>query len=250
MLVRELMKEPVCVQAEETLDAAARKLKNDNIGALPVCQDRRVIGMLTDRDITMRGVATQRDVSQMTVREAMSAKILFCFEDDQVEQAATTMSENHVHRLAVLDRRDRHLIGVISLSDMGGSTSQRRPYEVIFYKIFTDHRGHPHRSELMRVSVAQGTKADAIATAIGQFQEMNKVTVWHQLADGYDVTSVRVDEGGAMVEEREPTSEREARILRRAREVWERAGAPEGRDVQFWEQAAGEIDREGPGPLA
>lgn len=244
MLVRELMKEPVRVQAEETLEAAARKLKNNNIGALPVCQDKRVIGMITDRDITMRGVASERDVSQMTVREAMSAEVLFCFEDDQVEQAATVMAENHVHRLAVLDRADRHLIGVISLSDMGGSTSQRRPYEVIFHKIFTDHRGHPHRSELMRVSVAQGTKAEAIATAIGQFEEMNGVKAWHQIADGYDVTSVRVDEGGATVEEREPTSEREARILRRAHEGWDRAGKPEGRDAQFWEQAAGEIDLE------
>ena len=246
MLVREMMKGPVRVQAEETLDAAARKLKNDNIGALPVCQDTRVIGMLTDRDITMRGVASKRDVSQMTAREAMSAEVLFCFGDDQVEQAATIMSENHVHRLAVLDREDRHLIGVISLSDMGGSASQRRPYEVIFHKIFTDHRGHPHRSELMRVSVAQGTKAEAIATAISQFEEMNHLKAWHQLADGYDVTSVRVDEEGQTVEEREPTSEREARILRRARDLWERAGTPEGRDVQLWEQAAGEIDREAP----
>ncbi|WP_297350973.1 CBS domain-containing protein, partial [Paraburkholderia sp.] len=191
-------------------------------------------------------VASKRDVSQMTAREAMSAEVLFCFGDDQVEQAATIMSENHVHRLAVLDREDRHLIGVISLSDIGGSASQRRPYEVIFHKIFTDHRGHPHRSELMRVSVAQGTKAEAIATAISQFEEMNHLKAWHQLADGYDVTSVRVDEGGATVEEREPTSEREARILRRARDLWERAGTPEGRDVQLWEQAAGEIDREAP----
>jgi CBS domain-containing protein len=246
MLVREMMKGPVRVQAEETLDAAARKLKNDNIGALPVCQDTRVIGMLTDRDITMRGVASDRDVSRMTAREAMSAEVLFCFEDDQVEEAAVIMRENHVHRLAVLDRGDRHLVGVISLSDMGGSASQRRPYEVIFHKIFTDYRGNPHRSELMRVSVAQGTKAEAIATAIGHFEEMNGVKAWHQLADGYDVTSVRVDEEGQTVEEREPTSEREARILRRARDLWERAGTPEGRDVQLWEQAAGEIDREAP----
>jgi CBS domain-containing protein len=244
MLVREMMKDPVCVQAEETLDAAARKLKNENIGALPVCQDERVIGMITDRDITMRGVADARNVSQMTVREAMSAEAFFCFEDDPIEQAATIMTQNHVHRLAVLDRGDRHLVGVISLSDVGGSTSQRRPYEVIFHKTFTDHRGYPHHSELMRISVAQGTKAEAIATAIGQFEQVNKISVWHQLADGYDVTSVRVDEEGATVEEREPTSEREARILRRARELWERAGTPEGRDVQFWEQAAGEIDSE------
>src|SRR5471032_617289 len=196
MLVREIMKEAACVQAEETLEAAARKLKKDNIGALPVCQDERVIGMITDRDITMRGVADARNVSQMTVGEAMSVEALFCFEDDSVEQAATIMSQNHVHRLAVLDRGDRHLVGVISMSDVDGGTSQRRPYEVIFHKTFTDHRGHPHHSELMRVSVAQGTKAEAIATAIGQFEQMNNVTLWHQLADGYDVTSVRVDEGG------------------------------------------------------
>src|SRR5471030_3081381 len=73
-----------------SLRAAASR---DNIGALPVCQDERVIGMITDRDITMRGVADSRNVSQMTVREAMSAEALFCFEDDSVEQAATIMSQ-------------------------------------------------------------------------------------------------------------------------------------------------------------
>jgi CBS domain-containing protein len=244
MLVSEIMKEAVCVQAEETLEAAARKLKKDNIGALPVCQDERVIGMITDRDITMRGVADARNVSQMTVREAMSAEALFCFEDDSVEQAATIMIQNHVHRLAVLDRGDHHLVGIISVSDVGGCTSERRPYEVIFHKTFTDHYGHLHHSELMRVAVAQGTKEEAIATAIRQFEEMNKVKPWHKLANGYDVTSVYLDERGVTVEEREPTSEREDRILRRARELWERAGTPEGRDLQFWEQAAGEIDSE------
>jgi Protein of unknown function (DUF2934) len=140
---------------------------------------------------------------------------------------------------------DHHLIGVISVSDLGVGTSERRPYEVIFHKTFTDHYGHRHHCELMRITVAQGTKEEAIATAIRQFEEVNKLNAWHQLADGYDVTSVHVDERGATVEEREQTSEREARILRRARELWERAGTPEGQDVQFWEQAAGEIDSEG-----
>ncbi|WP_082855033.1 CBS domain-containing protein [Paraburkholderia phytofirmans] len=244
MLVRDVMKEPVCVQAGETLDAAARKLKKENIGALPVCLNNRVIGMITDRDITMRGVADARDVSKMTVREAMSAEILFCFEDDRAEDAETIMRQNHVQRLAVLDRGDQHLIGIISLTALSGGVSERRPYEVIFHKTFTDHRGHPHHSELMRITVAKGTKEEAINTATRQFEEMNKVKVWHQLADGYDVTSVHVDARGATVEEREPTSEREARILRRARELWERAGTPEGQDEQIWGQAAAEIDRE------
>jgi CBS domain-containing protein len=242
MLVREVMKAPVCVQADETLEAAARKFRNENVGALPVCRDKEVIGMLTDRDVTMRGVAEARDVSKMTVREAMSVDILFCFEDDQVEDAERTMRERHVQRLAVLDRSDRHLVGIIALTALSGGASERRPYEITFHKTFTDHRGRPHRSELMRVTVAQGTKAEAIAAGIHQFEEMNRVSAWHQLADGYDVTSVHVDEHGDTVEERELTSEREARILVRARELWDLAGQPQGRDQQLWEQAAGEVD--------
>jgi hypothetical protein len=95
----------------------------------------------------------------------------------------------------------------------------------------------------MRVTVAQGTKGEAIAIGIRQFEEMNHVKTWNQLADGYDVTTVHVDAGGETVEEREPTSVREASILVRARDLWDRAGKPQGRDKQFWEQAAGEVDR-------
>jgi hypothetical protein len=216
----------------------------ENIGALPVRRHDRVIGMITDRDITMRGVADARDVSEMTVREAMSAEILFCFDDDTTEEAARIMRESHVQRLAVLDRVDKHLTGIVSMTRLSGGASERRPYEVIFHKTFFDHQGHPHHSELMRIAVAQGTKEQAIATATRQFEEMKEVKSWHQLANGYDVISVHVDAGGTTVEEREPTSEREARILRRAREIWEREGTPEGHDERIWGQAAGEIDRE------
>ena len=244
MLVRGIMKKPIWVQAEETLMAAARKLKKDNIGCLPVCQGARVIGMITDRDITIRGVAEGHNVAQMTVRAAMSAEVLFCFDDDPIEQAATLMSQSRVHRLVVLDRRDQHLVGVISMSDLSGGGSERRPYEVSFYKNFSDHYGHPHHVELMRIAVAQGTKEAAIAAAIRQFEQAKQVKVWKQIADGYDVTSVHRDALGAMVEELELTSEWEARIRHRARELWERAGTPTDQDVQFREQAAREIDRE------
>jgi CBS domain-containing protein len=248
VLIRDVMSEPVCVQAEETLDTAARRLKKENIGALPVCQHDHVIGMITDRDITMRGVADGRDVGEMTVREAMSAEVLFCFDDDTTEEAARIMRESHVQRLAVLDRADKHLTGIVSMTRLSGGASERRPYEVIFHKTFFDHQGHPHHSELMRIAVAQGTKEQAIATATRQFEEMNEVKSWNQLANGYDVISVHVDARGATVEQREPTSEREARILRRAREIWEREGTPAGRDNEIWGHAAGEIDREDHAP--
>jgi CBS domain-containing protein len=242
MLVSDVMNAPVCVQAEETLDAAARTFKKENVGALPVCRDRNVIGMITDRDVTMRGVADAHDVTKMTVREAMSVDVLYCFGDDPVEEAERIMRARHVQRLAVLNRYDKHLIGIISLTSMRGDTSERRPYDVTFHKTFLDNRGRPHHAALMQVTVAQGTKEEAIASAIHQFEEMNHLNAWHQLADGYDVTSVHVDARGDTIEQREPTSEREANVLTRAYELWELAGRPSNRDKQFWQQAGGDVD--------
>jgi hypothetical protein len=96
----------------------------------------------------------------------------------------------------------------------------------------------------MRVSVGQGTKQEAVDAAIVQFEQANRVTNWTALASGYDVSSIHVDADGANVEELDCTSERGARIRPRTRILWERAGAAEGRDIQFWEQAARETDAE------
>lgn len=72
--------------------------------------------MITARDVTVRGIADARDVDRMAVREAMSADILLCFEDDPVEEAEQIMRERHVQRLAVLNRADRHQVGIIALT--------------------------------------------------------------------------------------------------------------------------------------
>jgi hypothetical protein len=199
--------------------------------------------MVTDRDIAMRGVADGRDSNQMKVREAMSVDVICCSKNDTLETAEATMRAAHVQRLAVT-KGDGHLVGIISVSDVGGASSERRPFEVVFYKEMLDHAGLPHHSELMRVSVAQGTKQDAVEAAIAQFEEANRVTNWTALASGYDVSSIHVDADGANVEVLECTSERDTRIRPRARILWEQAGAPEGRDIQFWEQAARETDAE------
>jgi hypothetical protein len=68
------------------------------------------------------------------------------------------MRESHVQRLAVLNRAHKHLTGIVSMTRLSGGPSERRPYEVIFYKTFSDHQGHPHHTELMRIAVARGTK--------------------------------------------------------------------------------------------
>jgi predicted transcriptional regulator len=236
MLVREKMKAAVFLNPGETVAAAARRLRKDNIGCLPVCQDGRLLGMITDRDIAMR-----------SVREAMSVDAICCTKDDSIEKAATIMREAHVQRLAVIND-DRQLVGVISMTDLEGGSSERRPFEVIFYKEILDHAGLPHHSQVMRVSVAQGTKQEAVGAAISQFEETKRVTNWNTVADGYDVLSIHIGETGESIEVLELTSERDAEIRPRAHALWEQAGLPEGQDARFWEQAALDVDSESRSP--
>ena len=80
------------------------------------------------------------------------------------------------------------------MSDVEGGASERRPFEVVFYKEMLDHAGLPHHSELMRVSFAQGTKQEAVEAAINQFEETRRVANWTTVADGYDVLCIRVGE--------------------------------------------------------
>ena len=247
MLVREKMKAAVFLNPGETVAAAARRLRKDNIGCLPVCQDGRLLGMITDRDIAMRSVADGRNADKMTVGEAMSVDAICCTTDDSIEKAATIMREAHVQRLAVIND-DRQLVGVISMTDLEGGSSERRPFEVIFYKEILDHAGLPHHSQVMRVSVAQGTKQEAVGAAISQFEETKRVTNWNTVADGYDVLSIHIGETGESIEVLELTSERDAEIRPRAHALWEQAGLPEGQDARFWEQAALDVDREGRSP--
>jgi len=118
MQVKELMTRGAeCVSPEDTLQAAASKMKALDVGPLPVCDHDRLTGMLTDRDIVVRAVAEGRDPLQTRVREAMSEGIVYCFEDDDVKDAARLMKEKQLRRLIVLNR-DKRLAGIVSLGDL------------------------------------------------------------------------------------------------------------------------------------
>jgi CBS domain-containing protein len=73
--------------------------------------------MVTDRDIAIRAVAEDRDPTSTTVRDVMSEKIYYCFEDDEIDEAARCMAENQVRRLPILNR-DKRLTGIVSLADI------------------------------------------------------------------------------------------------------------------------------------
>ena len=105
------------IPPDASLQRAAQRMEELNVGALPVCDGARLVGVVTDRDITVRGVSVGASVSEDVVADCMSAEPLYAFEDDSVEEALDRMRAAQVRRLMVIDR-DKQLVGVVSLGDV------------------------------------------------------------------------------------------------------------------------------------
>lgn len=119
MQVQEIMQRKVDVaDPNMTIRDVARKMRDGDIGSLPVGENDRLIGMITDRDIAVRAVADGRAPGNTSVRDVMSEGVGYCFEDDDAEAAAQIMAKYQVRRLPVLNR-DKRLVGVIALADLG-----------------------------------------------------------------------------------------------------------------------------------
>ena len=124
MQLKEVMTPEVeVIQPEATLQQAAAKMRRLNIGPLPVCDGDRLIGMLTDRDITVRAVAEGCDPNTTTVREAMTPDIAYCFDDQDVQDAVQLMERYQIRRLPILNR-DKRLVGMVSLGDLAVSSGE------------------------------------------------------------------------------------------------------------------------------
>jgi CBS domain-containing protein len=109
---------PECIPPDATLQEAARRMRDLDVGPLPVRgDDNRLAGMITDRDITVRAVAEGMDPRIATVREAMTEDIVFGFDDQDVDDAARVMEQKQIRRLVVLNRQKR-LVGIVSLGDL------------------------------------------------------------------------------------------------------------------------------------
>lgn len=102
---------------------AALKMKEMDVGALPVCDGERLIGLVTDRDIAVRMAALGHDPRLTSVYEVMSSPIVYCFEDQPVEDVARIMEVRQIRRLVVLDRNKR-LTGIVSLGDIAFKTGR------------------------------------------------------------------------------------------------------------------------------
>ena len=107
----------VCVTPEATLMEAARTMKSLDIGPLPVCKGDRLLGMVTDRDITVRATAAGRDPRKTPVSDVMSTEVVCCHEADDIRVAARLMQDAQLRRLLVVDD-DGRLVGIVSLGDL------------------------------------------------------------------------------------------------------------------------------------
>jgi len=117
MRVSECMTRAVRIaDPNQTLQEAASVMADADAGVLPVGDNDRLVGMLTDRDIAVRGVAAGRG-PDAKVRDVMSAEVMYCYDDEQIEDVLENMGELQVRRLPVVNR-DKRLVGIISLGDL------------------------------------------------------------------------------------------------------------------------------------
>jgi CBS domain-containing protein len=117
MLIGELMTRDVRIATpNDTIERAATMMGEIDAGVIPVGENDRLVGVITDRDIAVRAVAHGKP-PQTEVREVMSAEVKYCFEDEAVEDVARSMGDIQVRRLPVLNR-DKRLVGIVSLGDL------------------------------------------------------------------------------------------------------------------------------------
>ena len=138
MLVREIMSPKMeSILPTATLREAAQKMRDFNLGSLPVMENGNLIGMITDRDICCRGVADGYDPVKTEVREIMSREVSFCFSDDPVTDAVRQMESRHIRRLAVLNH-DKTVAGFLSVDDLA-HYSRQLAGEVLETMTYTHH---------------------------------------------------------------------------------------------------------------
>jgi CBS domain-containing protein len=132
--LKDLMSRDVkVVSPDMTIEEAAREMSDGGFGMLPVGENDRMIGAISDRDIAVRAVAEGKGPGTK-VRDIMSEGICWAYDDDTVERAAMLMSEHQVRRLAVVNR-DKRLVGIVALGDFAVDSSEIEPAAEALSKI-------------------------------------------------------------------------------------------------------------------
>jgi CBS domain-containing protein len=119
MKLIEIMTQDVeVIQPDDPLQLAAKKMRDRDIGFLPVCDGAELMGVISDRDLTIRAVAEGMDFNVMLSRDLMTTPAIYCFDDQEVDEAAKVMADNQIRRLVILSRDNNNVVGVVSLGDL------------------------------------------------------------------------------------------------------------------------------------
>lgn len=130
MKIKEMMHKGVeWVSPDTPVAKLAKKMLQHDVGALPVGENDRLIGMVTDRDVAMRGVAKGKDISKLTARDIMTKNVIWCRDSENVDDAARIMERKRIRRLPVIDDHKR-MVGMLSLGDISHAAPQRISAEV------------------------------------------------------------------------------------------------------------------------
>ncbi|HEV8385455.1 MAG TPA: CBS domain-containing protein [Candidatus Acidoferrales bacterium] len=126
MKIKEVMNSTVeTIEPDATLRVAAQKMKELDVGSLPVCEGDKIIGMVTDRDIVVRSTADGAEPNRAHVREVMTPEVVCCTPEQDVKAAAQLMEEKKVRRIPVVDGQ-QHPVGILSLGDVAARSHNTR----------------------------------------------------------------------------------------------------------------------------
>jgi CBS domain-containing protein len=113
-----MTRDVMTISPQETLRRAAQMMDELNVGVLPVCDGEKLVGMITDRDITVRATSAGQGPEDTRVEEAMSGDVRWCFDDQSVDEVMQQMSQVQIRRVPVIDHNTRKLVGIIALGDI------------------------------------------------------------------------------------------------------------------------------------
>jgi CBS-domain-containing membrane protein len=181
-----MQREVAVIGPDVSLALAASVMRDQNVGCLPVIEHGQLIGMVSDRDIVVRGMAA-KDPYRAIVRDVMSARALTCSIEDSVDQARDLMATNRIKHLPVLDRRKR-VVGLISLGDITGQLARCKPRHVAFYKRLASSSGHVRNVEVAKVYLSPAIrKDDVVPAAVARFEHDRGIAHWKEAADLYEL---------------------------------------------------------------
>lgn len=159
------------VTPQENLQRAAQLMDELNVGALPVCEGDHLVGMVTDRDITVRATAAGRAPTEARVEEVMSGDVRWCFEDQSLDEVMRQMADTQIRRVPVVSHDEQHkLIGIVALGDIAtkaGEGGQGMETQQLVEKISSP--SEPDMSQ-------QGTSAASAASTAGGKSDMRGAT--------------------------------------------------------------------------